>query len=471
MLIPVILSGGAGTRLWPVSRSSFPKPFMRMGDGQTLATKTLERAKHVSNGAPVVTVTARDYYFLTRDEYADAGYRDEPFLLEPCARNTAPAVAAAARYVKERFGPEVSILVLPADHLIEDTGAFAKAVAEAERVAQQGYLVTFGITPSRPETGFGYIRQGAGIEGTAGHRVEAFVEKPDRETAQRYVKSGDYTWNSGMFLFRVDALLEAMDEISLDILEGAERVLRASDLDASPVELDRAEFERLPDISFDYAVMEKAAKRAVVAGDFDWNDIGSWQAVSELAEADERGNRTEGPVVLVDTENCFVQSENRLIAAVGVKDLVVVDTGDAVLVASRERSQDVKRVVSELRARNHEAATYHKLTRRPWGSYEVLEDQPTFKVKRLVVKPGQVLSLQLHHRRSEHWTVVSGTAKVTIGEEEKLLKRNESAEIPVETKHRLENPTDEDLVLIEVQCGDYLGEDDIVRFEDVYGRA
>lgn len=471
MLIPVILSGGAGTRLWPVSRSSYPKPFMRMGDGRTLAVKTLERARSVAGNAPVVTVTSRDYYFLTRDEYADAGHPGEPFLLEPCARNTAPAVAAAACYVKKRFGSEAKMLVLPADHLVEDLEAFGRAVRHAEAVADQGYLVTFGIPPTQPDTGFGYIRQGAAIEGTQGRRVEAFVEKPDAETAKRYLESGDYTWNSGMFLFRADALLEAMDEVALDILEGADRVVQASDVEASPVELDRASFEVMPDISFDYAVMEKAAKRAVVAGEFDWNDIGSWQAVSDLGQADERGNRVEGPAVLVDSENCYLQSDNRLIAAVGVKDLVVVDTGDAVLVASRDRSQDVRKVVSELKARNHEAATYHKLTRRPWGSYEVLEDQPTFKVKRLVVRPGQVLSLQLHYRRSEHWTVVSGTATVTVGEEERQLHRNESVGIPVETKHRLENATDEDLVLIEVQCGDYLGEDDIVRFEDVYGRT
>lgn len=471
MLIPVILSGGAGTRLWPVSRSSYPKPFMRMADGRTLAVKTLERARSVAGGAPVLTVTGRDYYFLTRDEYADAGHPDEPFLLEPCSRNTAPAVAAAACYVRRRFGDEARLLVLPADHLVENLDAFGAAVREAERVADQGYLVTFGIPPSRPDTGFGYIRQGAAIEGSEGRRVEAFVEKPDAETAQRYLDSGDYTWNSGMFLFRADALIEAMDEVALDILEGADRLIQAGDLEKNPLELDRKAFEAMPDISFDYAVMEKAAKRAVVAGSFDWNDIGSWQAVSDLAEGDDHGNQVQGPVVVVDSRNCYLQSDDRLIAAVGVNDLVVVDTGDAVLVASRDRSQDVKKVVSELRARNHDAATHHRLTRRPWGSYEVLEDKPTFKVKRLIVKPGQVLSLQRHQRRSEHWTVVEGEARVTIGEEEHTLKRNESAGIPVGTKHRLENPTQEELVLIEVQCGDYLGEDDIERFEDIYGRT
>jgi len=470
MLIPVILSGGSGTRLWPVSRSSYPKPFMRLADGRSLAVKTLERARAVAENAPVLTVTGRDHYFLTRDEYADAGFPDQPFLLEPEGRNTAPAVAMAALWAMRAHGEDATLLVMPADHLVADLDAFAAAVHEAERVAADGYLVTFGIRPSRPDTGFGYIRRGANIQGTEGARVEAFVEKPDRALAETYIAAGDYLWNSGVFLFRAATLVEAMEQVAPEILSRALTVLEASDLDADPVELDREAFGEFEDISFDYAVMEKAPKRAVVEGEFDWNDIGSWQAVSELGEADDSGNRTEGPAILVDSRNCFLQSENRLIAAVGVNDLVVVDTGDAVLVASRERSQDVKRVVTELRARNHEAATYHRMTRRPWGSYEVLEDQPTFRVKRLVVKPGQVLSLQMHHRRTEHWTVVAGTAKVIVGEEEFLLERNQSCGIPVETKHRLENPADEDLVLIEVQCGDYLGEDDIVRFEDVYGR-
>lgn len=471
MLIPVILSGGTGTRLWPVSRSSYPKPFMRLGGGRTLAARTLERAKRVSGGAPVITVTSRDHYFLTRDEYADAGHPGEPFLLEPCGRNTAPAVATAACYARRRFGDDAMLLVLPADHLIEDLKTFTAAVREAEHVAGQGYLVTFGIPPSRPDTGFGYIRRGPLIEGTESRRVEAFVEKPDRETAERYVASGDYTWNSGMFLFRVDALIEAMDDVALDVLEAAERVLRHTDVEASPVELDRAEFEQFPDISFDYAVMEKAARRAVVAGEFDWNDIGSWQAVSELAEADEHGNRTEGPAVLVDSENCFLQSDNRLIAAVGVRDLVVVDTGDAVLVASRDRSQDVKKVVSELRSRNHDAATHHRLTRRPWGSYEVLEDQPTFKVRRLVVRPGRALGPQRHQDRSAHWTVVAGGAGLTIDNEQRLLGQNDSVVIPARTEYRLENPAEEELILIEVQCAERPDPSHADRFHDAPGRT
>lgn len=452
-LIPVILSGGAGTRLWPVSRSSYPKPFMRV-DGRTLAARTLERAKHVSGGAPVITVTARDHYFLTRDEYAGAGHPGEPFLLEPCARNTAPAVAVAASYARQRHGDDVQVLVLPADHLIEDLDAFAEAVAEARRVAEQGYLVTFGIAPSRPDTGFGYIRCGADIEGTRGARVEAFVEKPDRQTAEAYIAAGGYTWNSGMFLFRADALVEAMDEVALEIREGAERVLRHADLSASPVELPREEFERMPDISFDYAVMEKAARRAVVCGEFDWNDIGSWQAVSELAAADGRGNRTEGPVVLVDADNCFVQSESRLIAAVGVSDLVVVDTGDAVLVASRERAQDVRKVVSELKSRNHEAATHHRLTRRSWGSYEVLEQGPGFRVSRLAVRPGESLSARAV--ATIRWTVIGGQASAKVAGSQRKANNGETLEIPAGADYELQNPGADDLLLIEVQCGEHL---------------
>lgn len=471
MLIPVILSGGAGTRLWPVSRSSYPKPFMRMVDGETLCAKTLTRAKLVANRGPTITVTANDYFFLTRDAYGDAGFPDEHFVLEPCARNTAPAVAAAAGYAREHFGDDAVLLVMPSDHLIENQDAFETAVNQARDIAEHGYLVTFGIPPKHPDTGFGYIKQGAAIEGTQGARVEAFVEKPDAASAGRYLESGEYLWNSGMFLFRADALWDAMEHVAPEIARGAKECLEASKKNAQALELDQESFAKMPDISLDYAVMEKTSKRAVVQGHFDWNDIGSWRSISDLADADAQGNRVQGNAIMVDAKNCFVQTEDRLVAAVGVENLVIVDTGDALLVTSREHSQDVKKVVTELKARNHEAATYHKLTRRPWGSYEVLQDQPTFKVKRLVVKPGQVLSLQMHHRRSEHWTVVAGTAKVTIGDEERLLNRNQSAEIPVETRHRLENPADEDLVLIETQCGDYLGEDDIVRFEDVYGRV
>jgi len=475
-LVPVILSGGAGTRLWPVSRSAYPKPFMRMADGQSLLYKTLDRALRAAAGGPVLTVTGRDYYFLTRDEYArhpSADAQRLPFLLEPMGRNTAPAIALAAMYTMEHLGADAALLVLPADHLIGDTDAFAADARRAHALAQEGWLVTFGIKPAAPETGFGYIRMGAALA-REGREIAAFVEKPDRATAEKYLASGDYAWNSGMFCFRADTLLETMQATCPDVLAAARACYAAVQGHASPVEFDKDAFAALPDISFDYAVMERAARRAVVPASFDWSDIGSWKAVSEIesgAAPDADGNRVQGMAVVIDSENCFIQGGKRLIAAVGVKDLVIVDTADAVLVADRERAQQVKQVVEQLRANDHAAARIHQTVHRPWGSFTVLEDEADCKVKRLTVKPGQVLSLQLHHRRSEHWTVVDGTAKVRVGDREFLLQRNESTFIPMETLHRLQNPTDRDIHLIEVQCGDYFGEDDIVRLEDVYGRA
>ncbi|MGE5167953.1 MAG: mannose-1-phosphate guanylyltransferase/mannose-6-phosphate isomerase [Deltaproteobacteria bacterium] len=475
-LVPVILSGGAGTRLWPVSRSAYPKPFMRMADGQSLLYKTLDRALRVAGSGPVLTVTGRDYYFLTRDEYArhPAGdARHQPFLLEPMGRNTAPAIGLAAMYTMEHCSADAVLLVLPADHLIRDVDAFAADARHAQALARDGWLVTFGIKPTSPETGFGYIRMGADLA-HGGREIGAFVEKPDRATAEKYLASGDHVWNSGMFCFRADALLEAMQTTCPDVLAAARACYAAVRGRASPVEFDKGAFAALPDISIYYAVMERAVRRAVVPASFDWSDIGSWKAVSEIQSGsapDAAGNRVQGMAVTIDTQNCFIQGGKRLIAAVGVKDLVIVDTADAVLVADRERAQQVKQVVEQLRASNHAAARFHQTVHRPWGSYTVLEDEADCKVKRLTVKPGQVLSLQLHHRRSEHWTVVDGTAKVRVGDREFLLQRNESTFVPMETLHRLENPTDRDIHLIEVQCGDYFGEDDIVRLEDVYGRV
>jgi mannose-1-phosphate guanylyltransferase/mannose-6-phosphate isomerase len=474
MLVPVILSGGAGTRLWPVSRSAYPKPFMRMGDGESLLRKTLDRALRLADGGTVLTVTGRDYYFLTRDEYAQHPGADLdrlPFLLEPAGRNTAPAVVLAALHAREHVGADAVLLILPADHLIRDIDAFAADARRAAALAQDGWLVTFGIRPTHPETGFGYVRMGAAIDGREARQVGAFVEKPTREVAESYVASGDYVWNSGMFCFRADALLEVAAQVCPDVLAAAQACHAQATSHESPVEYAREAFLAQPDISIDYAIMERAPKVAVVPAAFDWSDIGSWKAISDLDEADGDGNRVRGQAIVVESENCFIQSDARMVAAVGVKDLVIVDTGDAVLVSHRERAQQVKLVVERLRAVNHSAASVHQTVHRPWGSYTVLEDADDCKVKRLTVKPGHVLSLQLHHRRSEHWTVVEGTAKVRVGEREFLLNRNESTYIPMNTVHRLENPTGTDIHLIEVQCGDYFGEDDIVRLEDRYGRA
>lgn len=477
MLIPVILSGGAGTRLWPVSRSAYPKPFMSMADGQTLLYKTLTRALRVATDGNVLTVTGRDFYFLNRDEYArhpGANIDRMRFLLEPAGRNTAPAIVLAALYVREHFGADACLLILAADHLIDNVDAFVADVARAQALAQDGWLVTFGIPPQHPDTGFGYIRQGAQIGDSGEREIAAFVEKPNVEKAKEYLASGDYVWNSGMFCFRVDALLAAAEQTCPDVLAAAQTCHAHARTHESPVEYDKDTFLAQPDISIDYAVMERARRRAVVAAGFDWSDVGSWKAVSEIpstAEPDAAGNRVVGKAVVVGSENCYIQSDKRIVAAVGVKDLVIVDTGDAVLVSDREHAQQVKQVVEQLRDDGHVAVRHHQTVHRPWGSYTVLEDAEDCKVKRITVKPGQVLSLQLHHRRSEHWTVVHGTAKVRVGEKEFLLERNQSCYIPVETVHRLENPTDADIHLIEVQCGDYFGEDDIVRLEDRYGRV
>ena len=471
-LIPVILSGGAGTRLWPVSRRAHPKPFMELVDGETLAEKTLRRAKAVAPDAPVITVTSRDYYFYTRDLYA--GINDnssqEHFLLEPMGRNTAPAIALAAMFVRDNIHADASLLVMPADHLIADQPNFEARVKEALQLSNQGFLVTFGIHPTHAETGYGYIRQGEPLTVSGGYRVAEFVEKPDEATARKYLASGEYHWNSGMFCFQANTFLAALKRYAPDVYMAVERVWEATERTHSPIELPAALFSACPSISVDYAVMERADNTAVVASDFGWSDIGSWKAISELYESDKMGNRIKGKAIMVGSTDCFVQSAERVVAAVGVKNLIIVDTGDAVLVADRNQAQDVKEVVAQLSELKHEAVSYHKTVHRPWGSYTILEDAADCKVKRLVVKPGQVLSLQLHHRRAEHWTVVKGTAKVRLGEREFLLEANQSTYVPVETLHRLENPGDEDIHLIEVQTGDYFGEDDIQRLEDIYGR-
>jgi mannose-1-phosphate guanylyltransferase / mannose-6-phosphate isomerase len=473
LLIPVILSGGAGTRLWPVSRRLFPKPFMALPDGETLIEKTAKRAIAVASAdAPIYTVTSRDYSFITRDAYAHIpGFSADRqrFLLEPTARNTAPAVLAAALSIQRDHGDDAIMLVLAADHLIHDIAAFKESVQRAQQLAARGKLTTFGVVPHQPETGYGYIERGAAL-GEHGFEIARFVEKPDLATAESYLLSGNFYWNSGMFCFRVGSLIAAAEQACADVLEATRICLHNSGSGASVV-LSQEHFAAVPSISIDYAVMERAGERAVVPASFDWSDIGSWTALSDLVEPDAAGNRTLGSAVLVGAERTYVQAGKRMVAVIGVQDLMIIDTEDAVLIAHRDQAQQVKSVVDALKREGHDSTELHTTVHRPWGSYTVLEDAPDCKVKRLIVKPGQVLSLQMHHRRSEHWTVVRGTAKVRVGDEEKLLHRNQSIYIPMETKHRLENPTDEDIALIEVQCGDYFGEDDIVRYEDRYGRS
>ena len=476
MLVPVLLSGGAGTRLWPVSREGHPKPFMKLSDGQTLMQKSYERAAAVRDGEEILTVTNRDYFFISKDELSLAGHDGAlrgSFLLEPFGRNTAPAVAMAALYVCRKFGPEATLLVLSADHLIKDIDAFGEAVKRARRLADQGWLVTFGIVPDSPATGFGYIQVGDKLE--EGHRVQRFVEKPDMETARGYLDSGDFLWNAGMFCFQAGRVLEELERHAPDLLGHARRCweLMAEEGDelGSVHEIPAEMFENMENISVDYALMERSDRIAVVPADIGWSDIGSWTSVSDLVPADADNNRALGDAVFVGSRNTFVQSEDRLVAAVGVEDLMIVDTPDALLVAHPDQAQNVKQVVAQLKKRDHETYKLHRTVVRPWGTYTVLEEGPCFKIKRIEVKPGGSLSLQMHHHRSEHWIVVSGVAKVTNGDQEFLVRSNESTYIPAGHKHRLENPEQSDLVMIEVQSGEYLGEDDIVRFEDVYGRA
>ena len=473
MLIPVILSGGAGTRLWPVSREAHPKPFISLPDGQNLLQKTMLRAARF-DPASVLTITNRDHFFITRDAYAEIDLRpgmDLDFLLEPVGRNTAPAIAAGALRIRERFGDEAVMLVLPADHLIGDLVAFDACVRQAESLAQQGYLVTFGIAPTGAETGFGYIEADASRAiGDAGYCVKRFIEKPSREKAEQYLASPDFYWNSGMFCFRVGDFLEELERCAPQVSAAIGAVWRATDASRTPVELDAEAFANVPDISIDYAVMEKARRVALVPGRFDWSDIGSWQALGGLAPADESGNRIHGEAILIDSKNCYVRSESRIVATIGVEDLLIVDTPDALLVADRNSAQGVRTVVQRLKERGHESARLHRTVQRPWGTYTVLEEGPGFKIKRIVVKPGASLSLQYHHRRSEHWVVVAGTATVTNGEEEKSIKTNQSSYIPAGVAHRLANRGDVECVMIVVQSGEYLGEDDIVRLDDHYGR-
>jgi len=473
MLIPVILSGGAGTRLWPVSREAHPKPFMRLPDGEGLLQKTVQRTANLPAVGEIMTITNRDYYFQTRDEYVETGLGasiDFSYVLEPSARNTAPAIAMAALALKSR--ENAVMLVLPADHIIENQQAFSEAVSTAVDLAEQDYLVTFGIHPDRPETGYGYIKKGQAIEGTgAASLVDEFVEKPDLARAELYVKSNEYLWNSGMFCFRPGVFLDELEKQAPDIFQAVMTCWKQTDSDLQPLELDADTFAVIPADSIDYAVMEKAESVAVVACDIGWSDVGSWDSVSELSVADAQGNRLTGECMMIESNDCYVQSQNRLVAVLGMDDLVVVDTPDALLITDKAQCQDVKKIVQQLKDDRHEAYRHHQTVHRPWGTYTVLEEGPSFKIKRIMVKPGSSLSLQMHHHRSEHWIVVSGTAEVVNGDNTFLVHTNQSTYVPAGNQHRLSNPGIKDLVMIEVQSGEYLGEDDIVRFEDNYGRA
>jgi len=470
MLIPLILSGGSGTRLWPVSRKNLPKQFLALAGNGTLFQQTIVRTRELPQVASPIVVASEDHRFLAADQLLEVGIRDATIMLEPLARNTAPAIALGALQAQQR-DPDALLLVLPADHLIGDTAAFVAVVTQAMPLAEKGWLVTFGIRPDRPETGFGYIRRAEAIEGD-GYRVEQFVEKPDLATAESYLADGGYDWNSGMFLFKASRYLEELAIHAPAMLAAVREAHANASADLDFVRIDHDTFARVPDNSIDYAVMEKTRHAAVVPVSCTWSDIGSWSALWLTGDKDAEGNLREGDTLSIDSRNSLLRSHDRhLLATVGIDDLIVVTTPDATLVAHRDAAQDVKKIVEQLKASGRSEHSLHRVVHRPWGSYDSLEAGDRFQVKRIVVKPGAALSLQKHHHRAEHWIVVSGTAEVTCDEKVFLLGENQSTFIPLGSTHRLRNPGKVLLELIEVQSGSYLGEDDIVRFDDVYGRA
>jgi mannose-1-phosphate guanylyltransferase/mannose-6-phosphate isomerase len=470
VIIPVILSGGSGTRLWPLSREAYPKQFLPLVDQRTMLQNTALRIAGLADTTAPLVVCNEEHRFMVAEQLRAVGIHPVAVILEPVGRNTAPAVAVAALHA-QLAGADPILLILPADHVIADVEGFRAAVRQIAPHAEAGRLITFGIVPTAPEIGYGYIKAGAPLDDSGVCKVERFVEKPDTATAQTYLQSGAYSWNSGMFMFRASAFLAELERFAPAMLAACQQALATGRADTDFLRLDRKAFAACPKDSIDYAVMEKTDQAVVLPLTVGWNDVGSWSALWEAGERDADGNITRGDVIAVDTRDTYVDASTRLVATVGVDDLVVVETADAVLVASKERVQEVKAVVDQLKASQRPEGRNHRKVYRPWGCYDSIDLDQRFQVKHITIKPGACISSQMHHHRAEHWVVVSGTARVLRGDEEFLLTENQSTYIPVGIPHRLTNPGKIPLEIIEVQSGSYLGEDDIVRFEDVYGRG
>lgn len=471
MLLPVIMAGGTGSRLWPLSRELHPKQFLRLYGADSMLQETLKRLEGVAISEPVVICNG-EHRFMVAEQLRQINMLAHNIILEPVGRSTAPAIALAALNAL-RHGDNPVMLVLAADHIIHNVAAFHEAIAEATAHAERGSLVTFGIVPTGPETGYGYIQRGVPCDDASPNAatVQRFVEKPDRETAQRYVDGGNHYWNSGMFMFHAQRYIDELEKFRPDILSACRQALDSAEEDRHFISADYQSFADCPDESIDYAVMEKTDAAVVVRLDIGWSDVGSWSALWEVSEKDPAGNALVGDTFLHDTRDCYINSDGKLIAAVGVENLVVVNTKDAVLVIDKSRVQDVKKVVEYLKKQQRSEYRIHREFYRPWGRCDVLVSQDRFNVNRVIVNPGEALSLQMHHHRTEHWVILSGTAKVTIGEQTFLLTENQSNFIPIGILHRLENPGNIPLELIEIQAGSYLGEDDIVRIKDRYGRC
>lgn len=465
---PVIIAGGSGSRLWPLSRSLQPKQFLSLFGDSTMLQATLQRLQQVDCDAPI-TICNEEHRFMVAEQLREINQLGK-IILEPVGRNTAPAIALAAQAaLQDAAGHDPLLLVLPADHLIKNVQAFSAAIEQAIQLAEDNHLVTLGVTPTEPHTGYGYIKQGE--PKGAGFSVAAFVEKPDAATAEQYLADGSYLWNSGMFLFKASVYLEELAKYNQAMSDVAQQAYANSQQDLDFVRIALADFENCPDDSIDYAVMEKTQRATVVPLDAQWSDVGSWSSLWECSDKDANDNVIRGNVITEQSKGCLFQGEDRLIAAVGVDDLIIVDTKDALMVASRDKAQDVKTIVNKLKAAGSPEYKLNREVLRPWGKYDSIDNGQRYQVKRITVKPGEKLSFQMHHHRAEHWIVVSGTAKVRRGDDAFLVSENESTYIPLGVKHSLENPGKIPLELIEVQSGSYLGEDDIIRFEDRYGRT